>query len=448
MPPPQPNNLNNDTNEDSGNQTSSLEDSLSREPIDPHNLEKWKDIGEKTINETWIEPLKYVLVTLQYLNDCLKDKEATVGWWLILITSFTSFLTLFTPKELGTNDEFNKHYDWSKSNLLSVLSFTATLLASWAKKKGFVKRIKDLDKRIYSIETKKSVVSSVLTLPVEDRPQYIYFYKEHIAEVQDLLCYNQLVSPTEMNEVLYNLTKNYPTLIKNIQPWYKKVGKDNYKPDLEYGYNIIKSFEKRKLNGLWFRLTSLFYCKSRCCYDIDDGNPFTNKHMMAQLDKMKKDDTSTIASIIKSRDSNAMKDPVPAANLLSILAEANEGPGMSDSTSFNMLSELIDKKSGKQINSIKSKVSAKANNEINNKLSKALSIKTNLDKKIIDKKEQLANNASNVVEHGQNITTTINEVNNTIATQSDETIVNINEALDSESAESSPKSTISNENKD
>ena len=251
-----------------------------------------------------------------------------------------------------------------------------------------------------------------------------------------------------MNEVLYNLTKNYPTLIKNIQPWYKKVGKDNYKPDLEYGYNIIKSFEKRKLNGLWFRLTSLFYCKSRCCYDIDDGNPFTNKHMMAQLDKMKKDDTSTIASIIKSRDSNAMKDPVPAANLLSILAEANEGPGMSDSTSFNMLSELIDKKSGKQINSIKSKVSAKANNEINNKLSKALSIKTNLDKKIIDKKEQLANNASNVVEHGQNITTTINEVNNTIATQSDETIVNINEALDSESAESSPKSTISNENKD
>ena len=236
MPPPQTDNLNSDTAaEDSNNPTNSSEDSLSREPIDPHNLEKWRDIGEKTINESWIEPLKYVLVTLQYLNDCLKDKEATVGWWLILITSFTSFLTLFTPKELGTNAEFNKHYDWSKSNLLSVLSFTATLLASWAKKKGFVKRIKDLDKRIYAIETKKSVVSSVLTLPVEDRPQYIYFYKEHIAEVQDLLCYNQLVSPTEMNEVLYNLTKNYPTLIKNIQPWYKKVGKDRYEPVLEYG---------------------------------------------------------------------------------------------------------------------------------------------------------------------------------------------------------------------
>ena len=447
MPPPQTDNLNNDTAEDSNNPAISSEDSLSREPIDPHNLEKWRDIGEKTINETWIEPLKYVLVTLQYLNDCLKDREATVGWWLILITSFTSFLTLFTPKELGTNDEFNKHYDWSKSNLLSILSFTATLLASWAKKKGFVKRIKDLDKRIYSIETKKSIVSSVLTLPVEDRPQYIFFYKEHIAEVQDLLCYNQLVSPTEMNEVLYNLTKNYPTLIKKIQPWYKKTGIEEYVPDFEYGYNIIKSFEKRKLNGLWFRLTSLFYCKSSCCYDIDDGNPFTNKHMMAQINKMKKDDASTITSIMKSTDPNSMKDPIPASHLMSILAEANDGPGMSDSTSFNLLSELVDKKSGKHMNNVKSRLSAQANNEINNKLSKALIIKTNLDKKIIDKKEQLTEKIGNVVEQGQNITTTINEVNDTIGKQSDETIVNINEALESDSAESSPKS-VNSDNKD
>ena len=305
----------------------------------------------------------------------------------------------------------------------------------------------DAKKAAPSIETKKSIVSSVLTLPVEDRPQYIFFYKEHIAEVQDLLCYNQLVSPTEMNEVLYNLTKNYPTLIKKIQPWYKKTGIDEYVPDFEYGYNIIKSFEKRKLNGLWFRLTSLFYCKSKCCYDIDDGNPFTNKHMMAQIDKMKKDDASTMTSIMKSTDPNAMKEPIPASNLMSILAEANDGPGMSDSTSFNLLSELVDKKSGKHINNVKSRLSAQANNEINNKLSKALIIKTNLDKKIIDKKEQLTEKIGNVVEQGQNITTTINEVNDTIGKQSDETIVNINEALESDSAESSPKSTDS-DNKD
>ena len=449
--PPKPSNTDNlskdETAEQDGTVPLNSDDSLSREPIDPHNVEKWKEIGESTIRESWIEPMKYVLVTLQYLNDCLKDKEATVGWWLILITSFTSFLTLFTPKELGTGAEFNQNYDWSKGVLLSVLSFTATLLASWAKKKGFVKRIKDLDKRIYAIETKRSVVSSVLTLPIEDRPQYIYFYKEHIAEVQDLLCYNQLISPTEMNEVLYNLTKNYPTLIKNIQPWYKKITDDKYEPDFEYGYNIIKSFEKRKLNGLWYRLTSLFYCKSRCCYDIDDGNPFTNKLMMAQIDRQKKDDASTATLMRKNKHHPSNKEPITANNLMSILAEANDGPGMNDSTSFNMLSELIDKKSAKQIDAIKSKVSSQVNNEINTRLSKALSIKTDADKKIKDQKQKLNDKVSNIVEQGENITTTISDIEKNVAKQSNETIVNINEALESESAESSPKSTTSNDNK-
>lgn len=449
--PPKPSNTDNlskdETPEQDGTVPLNSDDSLSREPIDPHNVEKWKEIGESTIRESWIEPMKYVLVTLQYLNDCLKDKEATVGWWLILITSFTSFLTLFTPKELGTGAEFNQNYDWSKGVLLSVLSFTATLLASWAKKKGFVKRIKDLDKRIYAIETKRSVVSSVLTLPIEDRPQYIYFYKEHIAEVQDLLCYNQLISPTEMNEVLYNLTKNYPTLIKNIQPWYKKITDDKYEPDFEYGYNIIKSFEKRKLNGLWYRLTSLFYCKSRCCYDIDDGNPFTNKLMMAQIDRQKKDDASTATLMRKNKHHPSNKEPITANNLMSILAEANDGPGMNDSTSFNMLSELIDKKSAKQIDAIKSKVSSQVNNEINTRLSKALSIKTDADKKINDHKQKLNDKVSNIVEQGENITTTISDIEKNVAKQSNETIVNINEALESDSAESSPKSTTSNDNK-
>lgn len=449
--PPKPSNTDNlskdETPEQDGTVPLNSDDSLSREPIDPHNVEKWKEIGESTIRESWIEPMKYVLVTLQYLNDCLKDKEATVGWWLILITSFTSFLTLFTPKELGTGAEFNQNYDWSKGVLLSVLSFTATLLASWAKKKGFVKRIKDLDKRIYAIETKRSVVSSVLTLPIEDRPQYIYFYKEHIAEVQDLLCYNQLISPTEMNEVLYNLTKNYPTLIKNIQPWYKKITDDKYEPDFEYGYNIIKSFEKRKLNGLWYRLTSLFYCKSRCCYDIDDGNPFTNKLMMAQIDRQKKDDASTATLMRKNKHHPSNKEPITANNLMSILAEANDGPGMNDSTSFNMLSELIDKKSAKQIDAIKSKVSSQVNNEINTRLSKALSIKTDANKKIKDQKQKLNDKVSNLVEQGENITTTISDIEKNVAKQSNETIVNINEALESDSVESSPKSTTSNDNK-
>ena len=353
-------------------------DSQSREFIDPNNTKKWNE-NSKVIVERWLEPMHYVLVTLQYLNDCLKEKEATVGWWLILITSFTSFLTLFSPKELGTNTHFNTHYDWTKGVLLSVLSFTATLLASWAKKKGFVKRIKDLDKRIYAIETKRSVVSSVLALPIEDRPQYITFYKDNITEVQDLLCYNQLISPTEMNEVLYNLTKNYPTLIKDIKPWYIK-SEGVFEPDYEYGYNVIKSFEKRKLNGFCFRLSSLFYCKSKCCYDIDDGNPFTNKLIMSQIDQQKKDDVSIRSSVLKKNLHN--KEPAQLNNFLNILAEHNDGAGFNDANSHHLFADLLEKKSKGKMNELYNNTDSFVNESLNSRLSHALNTKAQVGEKI------------------------------------------------------------------
>ena len=75
-------------------------------------------------------------------------------------------------------------------------------------------------KGFFSIEALGGRISSVLDLPIEDRPQYITFYRDHITEVQDLLCYNQLISPTELNFVLYIITKNYPTLVKDVYPWY------------------------------------------------------------------------------------------------------------------------------------------------------------------------------------------------------------------------------------
>lgn len=410
------------------NQTERSEDSVSREFIDPNNKKKWKD-NKKIILEQWIEPMQYVLVTLQYLNDCLKEKEGTVGWWLILITSFTSFLTLFTPKELGTNTEFNVHYDWSKGVLLSVLSFTATLLASWAKKKGFVKRIKELDKRIYAIETKSSVVSSVLDLPIEDRPQYITFYKDNITEVQELLCYNQLISPTEMNEVLYQLTKNYPTLIKDIKPWYEKDEDGELIPNYEYGYNVIKSFEKRKLNGMIYRMMSCFYCKSKCCYEIDDGNPFTNKTIMSQIDKKNKDDASTRSSVVK-KHRNSLKDPIPASNLLNILSEHNEGRGLSDVNSNSLFGEFLEKGSAKISSEISNKKN-ELNTTLNSKLSQAIQAKQELDSK--------ANSAFTTINNTKDsIKSNIQDAQNTVNTQSNEVVLNIEEVLHSESENNSP----------
>ena len=349
------------------------DDNISREFIDPKNTEKWLE-NKKVIETQWLEPLHFVLVTLQYLNDSLKDVEATVGWWLILITSFTSFLTLFTPKDLGTSDDFNAKYSWTKGVTLSMLSFTATLLASWAKKKGFVKRIKDLDKRIFAIESKRSGVASVLDLPIEDRPQYITFYKEHINEVQDLLCYNQLISPTEMNEVLYSLTKNYPILIKDIKPWYIASDSGGLIPDYEYGYNVIKSFEKKQLTNIRNKLFSLFYCKSSCCYEIDDGNPFTNKVIMSSLDKQ--NSLKTRAQSMYNLDNPSYNNTLPNLNTNNNVMEPS-------SIYSENIQNAINSSLSKTFHNSMTELSNKAHSTINHKLDTDSNI--NMVKKEISK---------------------------------------------------------------
>lgn len=235
--------------------------------------------NKHVIENGWIYNLEYVLVILQTLNDSLKEKESTIGWWIILITSFNSFLTLFDLEQLGTDKYFNTNYAWAKSVTLSVLSITTTLLASWTKKKGFIKRIKDIDKRTFAIEALLCKIWAEIKLPVNNRLEYVTFYKTYISEVQEMLPINQLISPMELNIVTYELTKNYPSLILDTWPWYKETDEGISIPDIEYGRNIIRSYEKKQLNNIWYRwCCACFYCKSRCCKTIDDGNPFTRRH--------------------------------------------------------------------------------------------------------------------------------------------------------------------------
>ena len=50
--------------------------------------------------------------------------------------------------------------------------------------------------------------------------------------------------------------------------------------------HIIKSYENRNYNGnIISRLFNFYYCKSSCCVEADDGNPFTNNPGIIELIK-------------------------------------------------------------------------------------------------------------------------------------------------------------------
>jgi len=243
---------------------------------------KWV-LNLKKIKKSWNENLVYCMIILQFHANNLKDQESSLGWSIIVITSLTSFITLLEFSSIISNPIFSLYYVWIRSLIISMLSITTTLLASWIKKRQFIKRIKELDKRVYEIEKIIGIIAAVVELPIEDRPQYTEFYNKNIKKVLDLMSYSSLINPTELNSVLYNITRNYPTLIIGIFPWYnidydQEYNIISYTPNFNFGNNIIKSYENHEYNkSFCHRIFSCFYCKSSCLADVDDGNPFTKK---------------------------------------------------------------------------------------------------------------------------------------------------------------------------
>jgi hypothetical protein len=258
------------------------------------NIKKWNN-NLVHIKSEWYFKLLGISILLQFHANYLKDQESSLGWSIIVITSITSFIALLEFTTIGISVENNTYYIWGRSLLISTLSVITTLLASWVKKKQFIKRIKEIDKRVYEIEKLRGKIASIIDLPLEDRPLYTIFYNKFIQNVLDLQNYSSLMTPTEINFSYYNITKNYPTLIKNVPPWYnisinlneRGTCSVNYLgPNIKFGNDIIKSYENRNYNGnIISRLFNFYYCKSSCCVEADDGNPFTNNPGIIELIK-------------------------------------------------------------------------------------------------------------------------------------------------------------------
>ena len=71
---------------------------------------------------------------------------------LFSTSTFTSFITLLTIEPFPLTDAHDTYYGWGKNLLISILTVITTLIASWVKKKAYVKRIQDVDKRIARLE--------------------------------------------------------------------------------------------------------------------------------------------------------------------------------------------------------------------------------------------------------------------------------------------------------
>ena len=138
------------------------------------------------------------------------------------------------------------------------MSVCTTLIASWVKKKGYVKRIQAIDKRIGRLEKFIGILDYQFRLvPREKRQNYLEFITKMRDEHNELSIYSNLISPSEFTRTIYIITRFNAPLINGSWPWYNTTTK---KPRPGFARNIIKAYESQYSYKAWCAI-------ALCCSD-------------------------------------------------------------------------------------------------------------------------------------------------------------------------------------
>ena len=145
-----------------------------------------------------------------------------------------------------------------------------TLIASWMKKKGYVKRIQTIEKRISRLEKFLGKVDYRLRLAPDDdgveRDPILRFFEDNRDEYQELSIYTSILSPSEFTATVYEITRFNAPMVNNMWPWYKTASDGTLVVDRDFAHDIVDDIDQ-------------FSCRSRCvscclCRDHDDdANP-------------------------------------------------------------------------------------------------------------------------------------------------------------------------------
>ena len=145
------------------------------------------------------------------------------------------------------------------------MTMITTLIATWVKKKGYVKRIQAIDKRIGRLEKFIGLLDYQFRLvPRENRSNYLEFITKMRDEHNELSIYSNLISPSEFTRSMYVITKYNAPLVNGAWPWFDTTTQE---PRPWFARNIIKTYEAQYSFKTW--LCNII----RCTENSIDSNP-------------------------------------------------------------------------------------------------------------------------------------------------------------------------------
>lgn len=210
------------------------------------------------IIKTWKKQLDYRYIVNYYFMYFLKQREASWSWFLIILSSISSVLTIV--------EVANPVIKYGITYLLTVLAFATTLIAAYMKKQNYVERIKEMDRYTQRVGKTSTELNNILDYKPWNRPPYDQFKDKHLNDINDIFSFPPPISPIEFKITVYNLTRHYPELISNMWPWFeeKDNGEFKYFHMTDWGKHILVSYRKYRYGKLARIFLYLLYCKCFC----------------------------------------------------------------------------------------------------------------------------------------------------------------------------------------
>jgi len=220
------------------------------------NFDQDQELGwtPKKINsiENILLKLKYNRIISYFFFHELKKREQSWSWIIILISTFTSGLTV-----LNTIDEDKipiPNFETINNMSLTVFSMITSLVATWIKKERYVERLNELDRYSQKINKICEEIDFELIKSSSDRNNYKQFKDKQFPLISEYLGSNPSMSPKEWKRCIIKISTKYPELItwsgsndEKLWPWYSENIRDKERINTNFLETSMNSYKKK-----WF----------------------------------------------------------------------------------------------------------------------------------------------------------------------------------------------------
>ena len=247
------------------NDDSESDDSIENE--DGVIIQRWSKTKKHRLQKC-LWKLKYNRIISTFYLDHLKKREEKFSWWIILISTITSGLTVANNVE----DIPFKNYNVYINSALTLSSMGTSLIAAWIKKQQFVERINEIDKYLININSLCEEIDVQFMLLEKDRIPYKEFKEKYIPQITKFVSTNPMIPPNEWKKCVKEITLKYPQLIEpdnndenKLWPWFgdmvevkdKNGDSKVVRKPTKFMKHILKKDKKTRL-------------KSSCCFNTEE----------------------------------------------------------------------------------------------------------------------------------------------------------------------------------